>query len=985
MATYSKFLELQSGVARTVDLSSNTLNVQALEVGSILLSQTGAYASFSGTIAGTSTSVVITAYSAGVAGNSIALMFNGSTTISAQIAAWNLAHSNNRAVLTSGDGTQTPSSGTTTLSGGVSSGSSLIGDESTYNNFTPTSATVAGALSGIDSALAGLSTSAITSLTGDVTASGPGAAAATLATVNSNIGSFGSSTSIPSFTVNAKGLITAASGNAVVAPAGTLSGTTLNSSVVSSSLTSVGTITSGTWNGTTIAIANGGTGQVTAAAAYNALSPMTTAGDIEYEVSANTAARLPIGTTGQILTVVSGAPAWATPATSGTVTSVAFADDSSVPIYSVSGSPVTSSGTLAITLATQAVNSVFAGPASGSSAQPAFRSLVLADIPSLSSVYLPLAGGTMSGAINMGNHQINNLSNGTSTSDAINLGQLQSAISGLFWQGPAQAYAASDVALTGSTPLVVDGYTALNGDLLILGNQTTASQNGEYSVAITGGSYVLTANGLPSAAGDAWLILNGTLYGDTAFVANAAVPAATFTEFAGPTAYTFSPPLSLSGRTVSISQATTSTNGYLSSTDWNTFNDKQAAGNYITALTGDASASGPGSAALTLATVNSNVGSFGSSTSIPSFTVNAKGLITAASGNAVVAPAGTLSGTTLNSSVVSSSLTSVGTITTGTWTGTTIAIAHGGTGQVTAQAAFDALSPLATAGDTLYYNGSHNVSLPIGSTGQVLTVVAGEPSWAAPAVSPGSITLTQNHILVGDASNLAADIAMYGDVAIVASGATTIQSGAVTASKLATVTDGITLDQSGSGSTLEIKSGGVTETQINNSTLSSTGALAGGSGTKLSVKVDSVTVSINGSNQLAVLSSPRNSTVEISDQALTANTLYALRYERSTDAGGIAGNMWKADNDATTSDLFYVVGLAYPTSSVSALGSVTVVESGIINVPSHGFTPGLPLYLGSSGACTTTAPTAALSAIVKVGIVKDANNILVQSQVMGIN
>jgi hypothetical protein len=106
--------------------------------------------------------------------------------------------------------------------------------------------------------------------------------------------------------------------------------------------------------------------------------------------------------------------------------------------------------------------------------------------------------------------------------------------------------------------------------------------------------------------------------------------------------------------------ADTTHNGYLSSADWNTFNGKQAAGNYITALTGDVTASGPGSVAATLATVNSNVGSFGSSTSIPSFTVNGKGLITAASGNVVVAPAGTLTGTTLASNVVTSSLTSLG-------------------------------------------------------------------------------------------------------------------------------------------------------------------------------------------------------------------------------------------------------------------------------------------------------------------------------------
>lgn len=67
--------------------------------------------------------------------------------------------------------------------------------------------------------------------------------------------------------------------------------------------------------------------------------------------------------------------------------------------------------------------------------------------------------------------------------------------------------------------------------------------------------------------------------------------------------------------------------GCLSATDYNTFNGKQAAGNYITALTGDVTASGPGSVAATLATVNGNVGTF----TYPSVTVNGKGLITAIS------------------------------------------------------------------------------------------------------------------------------------------------------------------------------------------------------------------------------------------------------------------------------------------------------------------------------------------------------------------
>ena len=63
------------------------------------------------------------------------------------------------------------------------------------------------------------------------------------------------------------------------------------------------------------------------------------------------------------------------------VTSVALADGSSTPIYSISGSPVTSTGTLTFTLDTQSANTVFAGPNSGSAAQPTFRSLVSADIP----------------------------------------------------------------------------------------------------------------------------------------------------------------------------------------------------------------------------------------------------------------------------------------------------------------------------------------------------------------------------------------------------------------------------------------------------------------------------------------------------------------------------------------------------------------------------------------------------------------------------
>lgn len=87
--------------------------------------------------------------------------------------------------------------------------------------------------------------------------------------------------------------------------------------------------------------------------------------------------------------------------------------------------------------------------------------------------------------------------------------------------------------------------------------------------------------------------------------------------------------------------ASASNTGLLTSTDWSTFNGKQAAGNYITALTGDITASGPGSAAATLATVNGNVGSFTNA----NITVNAKGLITAAA-NGSSSGSGTISTST---------------------------------------------------------------------------------------------------------------------------------------------------------------------------------------------------------------------------------------------------------------------------------------------------------------------------------------------------
>jgi hypothetical protein len=70
-----------------------------------------------------------------------------------------------------------------------------------------------------------------------------------------------------------------------------------------------------------------------------ALSPGTTAGDVDYYTSSTAKARLGIGTTGQVLSVSGGVPAWATIAAgSMTLLSTTTLSGASTPISSISGS-----------------------------------------------------------------------------------------------------------------------------------------------------------------------------------------------------------------------------------------------------------------------------------------------------------------------------------------------------------------------------------------------------------------------------------------------------------------------------------------------------------------------------------------------------------------------------------------------------------------------------------------------------------------------
>lgn len=132
---------------------------------------------------------------------------------------------------------------------------------------------------------------------------------------------------------------------------------------------------------TDLAIADGGTGASSAADARVNLLPA---------YSGNASKLLALNSGGTDVEWVSA------PATG--VTSVAL---SAPNIFSVSGSPVTSSGTLSLSLANQTAAYVFAGPTSGGAATPSFRALVATDIPALD--YVPSSGGTVGSLTVTGN------------------------------------------------------------------------------------------------------------------------------------------------------------------------------------------------------------------------------------------------------------------------------------------------------------------------------------------------------------------------------------------------------------------------------------------------------------------------------------------------------------------------------------------------------------------------------------------------------
>jgi hypothetical protein len=210
----------------------------------------------------------------------------------------------------------------------------------------------------------------------------------------------------------------------------------------------------------------------------------------------------------------SAAPAWDTlvagdiPALSY-VTSVQLAAPTQ---FSVTGGPVTSSGTLTLAWNTQTANQVLAGPASGSAAAPTFRALAAADIPTLSYVTSVNASGGTTGMSFTGGPV-------TASGTLTLTGTLAVANGGT----GATTSTGSGATVLGTTPTI----TTPNVVGVNNGSNAAAGSVGEYisasasSVALVAASLANIAS-ISLTAGD-WDVSGGiVIIGSAAVIANAA-------------------------------------------------------------------------------------------------------------------------------------------------------------------------------------------------------------------------------------------------------------------------------------------------------------------------------------------------------------------------------------------------------------------------------------------------------------------------------
>jgi hypothetical protein len=257
----------------------------------------------------------------------------------------------------------------------------------------------------------------------------------------------------------------------------------------------------------------------------------------------------------------------------GTVQSVAL----SLPaIFTVTGSPVTTTGTLTATLASQTANTVWAAP-NGSAGSPTFRALVAADIPTLTAskisdfdtqvrtnrrdqLAIPLAD------INNNSYKIINLADPVNAQDAATKNYVDTNLQGLKPKQSVKAASTANVASL-SGPQTIDGISLVAGDRVLLKDQTTPATNGIYVIAA--GAWARSSDldiwsEIPSAY---VFVEQGTTNAENGYVCTSdqggtlGTTAITFVQFTGAGQISVSSPLSKSGNTISLGTVTVPNGG----------------------------------------------------------------------------------------------------------------------------------------------------------------------------------------------------------------------------------------------------------------------------------------------------------------------------------------------------------------------------------------------------------------------------------------
>lgn len=245
-------------------------------------------------------------------------------------------------------------------------------------------------------------------------------------------------------------------------------------------------------------------------------------------------------------------------------------------IFTVSGSPVTTTGTLTAALANQNANIVFAGPSSGAAAGPSFRSLVVDDIPTLTASKISnfdtqvrtsrldqLAVPTANVSLNSRN--LTNLADPVSAQDAATKAYVDAARQGLDAKDSVRVATTANVALTGATTTTIDGVTLAAGNRILVKNQTTGSENGIYVFATGAWSRATDADTSAKVSSGLFVFVEeGTVNSDSGWVLTTdgvitiGTTSLNFAQFSGAGQITAGMGLTKTGNTIDVGTASSS-------------------------------------------------------------------------------------------------------------------------------------------------------------------------------------------------------------------------------------------------------------------------------------------------------------------------------------------------------------------------------------------------------------------------------------------